>query len=339
MNARNSWTGIFPAAGMLFLIIDSHTAAAGMQSGIELCLKTIIPSLFPFFILSFLLTGNLTGCNLKILRPFSRFCGIPEGAESLLITGFLGGYPVGAQNTALACQRGSISAEDAQRMLAFCSNAGPAFLFGIVGPLFDSPRYAWALWGIHITSALIVGAITGKSSTKAAAIAHQSAFTLTQALQKSLSVMAQVCGWVVLFRMILAYLDRWLFWLLPQGAQIFAAGLLELSNGCIRLQAIDRDGIRFTAASFLLAIGGLCVTLQTSSVTRGLSLQYYYPGKLLQGALSILLSICAQVFFPEAHRMENGALILALSCIASLIAIGFLRKNQKNSSIPLSVGV
>ena len=49
MKSRNQlWTGLTGAAGMLVLILDAKTALAGAKEGIQLCLYTVIPSLFPF---------------------------------------------------------------------------------------------------------------------------------------------------------------------------------------------------------------------------------------------------------------------------------------------------
>ena len=78
---------------MLALILDGRTAIDGARQGIELCLRTVIPSLFPFFVLSILLTSSLLGGSLAVLRPLGRLFGMPDGAESLLIPAFLGGYP------------------------------------------------------------------------------------------------------------------------------------------------------------------------------------------------------------------------------------------------------
>lgn len=107
MKRRNFWTGICVSLGMLALILDGRTAIEGARQGIGLCLRTVIPSLFPFFVLSILLTSSLLGSSLIVLRPLGRLFGMPEGAESLLIPAFLGGYPVGAQNVAAAFRSGN----------------------------------------------------------------------------------------------------------------------------------------------------------------------------------------------------------------------------------------
>ena len=97
MKLRKILPGLFAAAGMVVLILDSRTALMGASEGVALCLKTVIPSLFPFFILSGILSGSLMGLEFPILRPIGRVLGMPNGSEMLLVSGFLGGYPVGAK--------------------------------------------------------------------------------------------------------------------------------------------------------------------------------------------------------------------------------------------------
>ena len=51
--------------------------------------------------------------------------------------------------------------QDAQRMLAFCSNAGPSFLIGILSTKFSEGWILWLIWGIHNLSAVAVAMIFG----------------------------------------------------------------------------------------------------------------------------------------------------------------------------------
>lgn len=339
MKKHNTMTLICASAGMLVLILDGKTALSGARAGVELCLKTLIPSLFPFFILSILLTGTLVGQSAGVLRPLGKLCRIPQGAESLLAVGLLGGYPVGAQNVALACRAGKLSQADGARMLAFCNNAGPAFLFGIIGPMFSSPKLPWLLWGIHIFSALAVGMILPGGDSTTTVLPAETRISIQEALEKSVKVMALVCGWVILFRMLLTILDRWLFWALPVSAQVALAGLLELSNGCVQLIRIDSEGLRFVIAAVLLAFGGLCVTMQTASVAKGIPLSLYFPGKLLQALISFLLAAICQMCFPTASRWSFPAPFLAAGMIICGFALLFLRRQKKSSSIPAASGV
>ena len=332
MNRRaNTITGIAAAIGIALLILDSKSALAGAQSGVELCIRTVIPSLFPFFLFSILLTTSLVGHRIPFLRPIRRLCQIPEGAESLLIAGFLGGYPVGAQCVSQAFASGQLTHADARRLLAFCSHCGPAFLFGMAATLFSEWWAPWALWGIHIVSALCVGAlIPGKAGSCSMQI--RATLSPVQALNRSVRIMAGVCGWVVIFRVLITFLDRWIFWYLPAEAQTALIGLLELSNGCLALYRIEDISLRFILCAGFLGFGGLCVTMQTHSVvTNGLDSSLYFPGKVLHCCISLIFA-----------GLVQGCRVPMLLIIPLLIGVPcalFLRKIQKRGGNLQTVGV
>lgn len=333
-------TSILAAIGLLVLILDTRTALSGASEGLELCIRSVIPSLLPFFVLSTLLTSALTGESIPLLRSLGRLCGVVRGAESLLLVGMLGGYPAGAQCVAQAYQNRTLTKHDAQRMIAFCNLAGPAFLFGIVAGKFSNPHIAWALWGIHITSSILVAMVLPGRSADAAVLRPGKQLTLSAALQRSLRIMASVCGWIILFRIIIAFLDRWVLWLLPTAAQVAITGILELSNGCCDLGRISSEGLRFIISEGMLAFGGLCVFMQTTDVTNGLSLKTYVWGKLLQMLFSIALASLLQfALFSRSEHVQISALIWLVIAASIAIVVTFLHKKQKSSSISQLVGV
>jgi hypothetical protein len=113
-------------------------------------------------------------------------------------------------------------------MLAFCSNAGPSFLFGIVGAKFTSAVAIWVLWIIHILSTILVSGIIPTQRDLAHSQAESKTYTLPQSLRNAVITMGYICGWIVLFRVLLSFLDRWFLWLLPAELQVCIYGLLEL---------------------------------------------------------------------------------------------------------------
>ena len=295
MERRKYLYGIGAAAGMLVLILDGKTALAGARSGIELCLMTVIPALFPFIVLSVLLSGALLGASILPLRPVGKILKMPAGTESLLLCAFLGGYPSGAVAVSEAFRAGSLSKDTAERLLSFCNNAGPAFLFGMTLSLFPDAGAAWLLWGIHILSALAVGIlIPGKEYSP---VKLKKGGSSIGVIKKAITVMATVCAWVILFRIIITFLDRWILWLFSPEVRVAVIGVLELSNGCCSLTLVNDVRVRLILCSGMLALGGLCVTMQTVSSVRGLKMNQYYLGKILQFVCSILLSAAAVFHF------------------------------------------
>lgn len=342
-NIRKAVSAISAACAMLIIILDTKTALAGASAGLELCIRTIIPSLFPFIFLSGIINSSLLGHKFVFLKPLGRFCRIPKGSESILLLGFLAGYPVGAQMITQAYQQGQLSQEDAKRMLGFCNNAGPAFLFGMFSVIFSNPLIPWALWAIHILSALLAGYLLPEKTTSDCQIEPRKETSIHTALQNTVKTMSVICGWVLLFRIFISFCEKWFLWMLPIEIQVVFSGLLELSNGCVTLQRISDEGIRFVLASPILAFGGICVAMQTSYVTQDLACGNYFPGKMLQTLISLLMSLLLQpLLFQNTHLAIRIPLIFITIVITSLFIFALKRKKwwqlqEKCCIIPLSV--
>lgn len=324
MKHKPLFPGIAWAACLLVLILDGKTALEGARQGVMLCIATVIPSLLPFFVLSMLLTGSLMGTSLPILRPLGRMLGIPQGGEVLLVSGFLGGYPAGAQTVQESYRQGHLSRETAEALLPWCNQPGPAFLFGMVSAFFPRGWMIWLLWAVVVLSALLAAQCFSRPAPSAVRIVASGARSPAAAMAAALRAMATICGWVVVFRVVLAFLNRWFLWALPVEAQVAVTGMLELTNGCVRLSSVADLRLRFCLTAGMLTLGGGCVTLQTLSVIRELSPRRYLLGKLVQTLFSLALAgaICCGRWLPI------GALFLFLAVV-----------RQKRGSIPGTVGV
>jgi hypothetical protein len=321
------------ACAMALMILDSKTAIKSAQEGVELCIRTVIPSLFPFFVFSSLLTSSLIGSS--ILRPLSTLFRIPTGAESLLLIGFLGGYPVGAQCIHSAWKSGSLSREDGRRMLPFCNNAGPAFIFGMTSVLFTNSAAPWCLWIIQILSAWIIARIIPGSPAPCAKTQLKNTLTLPAALERSVKNMAMVCGWVILFRVVLGLCGKWIFPGFPQILQILLSGGLELANGCCAMSTISDERIRFLMCAACLSFGGLCVGMQTLSAVGELGMGLYFPGKVMQAMVSVLLAQLISPFLFHGNIGEISPLMNALF-VSCLVTMGlFLKFRENNSRNPM----
>lgn len=317
--------------GFAVLILDTKAALLGAQEGLQLCIKTVFPSLFPFVFITMILNCHIFGYEIKFIRPLSKLCHIPKGAESLFLMGLLGGYPVGAQCVDTAYSNGTITKSDAERILGFCNNAGPSFIFGMVGTLFQSSVTVWLIWIIQILSVLIVGCVLpSKTISTSKAVEHKT-ISVSKALEKSLRTMACICGWVILFRVLICIVNRWILWLLPPILRAIIIGMLELTNGIHLLTQIRSEGVRFVLASLFLSLGGMCITLQTVSVTSHVGLGKYFPGKVLQSAISLLLSAVIQVCifkFPNYWSLPWWIYVFT----SMLVLVGICAYKRKNYS-------
>ena len=288
---RRLLIGILSAAGMIVLVLDAKTGTQGALEGVELCLKVVIPSLLPFIVLSSIWGSHSGGHKSLLLLPLYRATGIPPEQSSILLLGMLGGYPVGAKNVSDTYKRGEISKETAQRLLGFCNNAGPSFIFGLLSGFFPGIQYLFAIWIIQILSAIITGIILPHKTAASKHTNYTAPPPLTSLFFHSLKTMAAICGWVILFRTIYQFISKYLLQRCSNVFGILLMGLLELTNGCLLLDHIHNVELRFVLCNILLSFGGLCIWLQTSSVTEGLEKKVFYRGKIIQTGIAIVLSL------------------------------------------------
>ena len=290
MAMKGRWLWALAAAGLaVMLLAQAQTAADAVREGIELCLRAVIPSLFPFFAVSSLLVslGAAEAAGRLLARPFGRLFRCGGAGCAALLLGLVGGYPVGARTAAALVRQGTLTREEGGRLLTVCNNAGPAFAVGVAGvTVFASARVGAYLYLIHIAAALVTGLLLCRrgSPSPSAAVPAPAVTGLAQRLLSAVSdaaaAMGRVCAFVV-FALVLLRLAETATgtWSAP------AAGFVELTNGILRLTP-DRRG--FVTAAALLGWGGLSVYGQTAAVTAGsgIPLGRYLPAKAVQAALS-----------------------------------------------------
>ena len=281
--------------GMLLLYRPDAVSLA-VQNGLQLCFGTVIPSLFPFFVVVSLLlqlglADSLHGICAPLMRPLFHMRGI---CALPLLAGLLGGYPTGAKTTAELYHQGQITRQEAELLLGFCDNCGPAFILGYIGAgvLRNQQAGIW-LFAIHITAALISGAVLsrleknrGPGMIRDTLPVKRTSFpaALTGSVSGALASTLNICAFVVLFRVLAA--------LMP--AQIPGAflGCLEMVTG---IAALEPGQTGFIAAAAIVGWGGLSVHCQAMSVTEpeGLSFRWHWVGKAVQAGVSVLLAAAA----------------------------------------------
>ena len=294
------------------LLLLPEVSAQAARDAMLLCAQTLIPSLFPFFVLSSLLitcgaSELLSALLSPLMRPLFGLSGASAAALALGV-GLQALMPNGARTAAELVENGALSRDEGERLLAFCNNAGPGFLLGVCGAgVFSSSRAGAALYLIHVAAALCAGLLIcralppvphGTYPHKSAKAQHLStAFpaAVQNALTGCFNVSAFVVFFTVLARLLLHFLPEAFASSLPCALLL---GFLELTSGVLALPC-SRAG--FLSCAALLGWGGLSVHCQTLSVLAAtpLSARYYLKGKALQALLSLLLALPALPFlFP-----------------------------------------
>ncbi len=296
---------------MAVLLWQNETASAAVRHGLALCARSVIPSLFPFFVV----VSFAVGCGFfTVLRRL----GLPVGAAVFLM-GIVGGYPVGARTVGELYRGGGLARERAETLLTFCNNAGPSFIFAIAGVgVFGSQKVGLILYGVHILSALAAGGLLGGlrsaqnaskpnhsdmkhgsndmkpahcdmkmagNCTKTAGNGMKLPALFVSCVGSAAAAMVNICAFVIFFLVVMA-LVRQAWPTVPP----LALGLLELTGGITSLEASPAG---FCMAAALLGWGGVSVHCQTAAVLEdtGLSLRRYLLAKALQAVVSALFAL------------------------------------------------
>ena len=284
-------------AGLLvWFLADAGGVRDVMQEALRLCARSVIPSLFPFMVVTSVLLslgfGELAAPWLAgLMEPLFR---VPGAGSAALLLGLVGGYPIGAQTAAELYRDGLVSREEAERLLAFCNNSNPVFLISVLGAgVFGSVRAGVWIWLIHVFSALLTGlAFRGTGAgARPSRTADRPVFramglipAFVGAVRSSVSGMLSVCGFVAFFY-VLAHP------LAALGGRLgpCLVGITELFS-LTPLLTPDRFG--FILAAGAAGWGGISVLCQTLAVLEGsgLRLRNCLLGKAVQGLLSLLLA-------------------------------------------------
>ena len=282
-----------PAAVMVLILLSPQQAAEAVRQAMQLCAGSVIPSLFPFLVLSSLAVNSSPSPGPSFSTLLGRCLGCsPTGAKVFLLS-LLGGYPVGPRLMGQLVRQGGLSHREAEHLLLFCNNAGPAFVLGFVGlGLLGSLRAGVWLYLLHALSALLIALLFRprqpfSAPAQSRALSPSFSQELVEAITSAGSAMVQVCAFITFFYTALHLLTQ------RTGiAHPLALGFVELTCGLTRL-TLTRAG--FVMAAGLLGWGGLSVHAQTAAALSGtgVSLQNHLRGKFLQGIFSAILAIFA----------------------------------------------
>ena len=357
--AKNAAVPLGCAVMLAGLIAYPSGSVEAAKRGLDICLELIIPSLFPFFVLSSMaIELGLAGILGKAAAPLMRRLFRLDGTCALpFLLGFIGGYPVGARAAISMYGRGELSKGDAERLLAFCNNSGPAFILGVVGAgVFRDSEAGLLLYLVHFISSVIVGllfrgcrpgCVPAASEKAKDAPAEKKRFgkVVTSGVSGAFSSVLGICGFDVIFSVVIKLLvisglipaaaGGVAFVLGPLGvkaatAEELISGMIEMTSGVSALRgAAGSLGKNAVMAAFMLGWAGLSVHFQVLSflAETGLSSKTYILGKLLHGVVSALLAALVFSFYSPSADValviadEIGALSAVRAPRAALLSL------------------
>lgn len=351
---------LMSALAFFLIFFCGETAVTAMKSALALCVQRVIPSLFPFMVVSELIVhsgvGELLGrLSAPLLRRLLR---VSKAGGSVILLGVLCGFPIGAKSAATLYDEGRLSARELSFLLCLCNQPSSAFVTGIVGiSLFRSYRFGLLLWGITLLSALLVGLIcrlllsgdTKKADTptKQKKSATPSISLFTQSVANAAGGMLTVCAFVCFFGTLVACLSALpAMSSLPAPISALLVGIFELTGGVARAASLSSPTLAAYTAAWCLGWSGLSVHFQIMCLCqrKGVSFRPYFAAKMAQGIMNVALLFVVLRLWPSllpCKSVPSGVIFDAKStwqmwCILTVFGVFVFLwrwgKRKKNTS-------
>ncbi|MEG1407820.1 MAG: hypothetical protein RSD23_08165 [Ruthenibacterium sp.] len=299
------------------VLLRPSAAAQGVREGLLLCCNTVIPSVFPFLVLTpLLLSGAFARVFGIFLLPYTRFCLHIRStkAPAALLLGLLGGFAGGAAGIAALVNTGDITPAEAETLLCCTVNAGPGFVVsGIGAAMLGSAAAGWYLFAALSAASLFCGMGAALFQKHTAFHKHETpscntkiaSTTLVSAIKSAVSSMLNLCGFITFF----AFLQHTF---LPQNTPFavrFLCGmLLEVTTAC-RLACDGVFALRLFFCCAALSVMSGSILLQVRALTPPpVRIAPLIKTRLLHLPLSLLFLSLLLHFFPLSRAVFLGTM-------------------------------
>lgn len=296
---------IMLSAGIICFPSISSFAAEGIKQGMEYSVNLLVPSLFPFMVISsFTMRSGAAEIIGKFFAPVTKYIfRLPPVCSSAIILGLTGGFPVGAKCTAVLYNNKKINAAQAERMMYFCVCSGAAFLVTAIGTIMLKNAVCGViLYFSQIVSCLMIGVISGFFDKKNAKNIDKTENTKnTENSENFISAFINSCSdgavsiinmtaLVMIFSMFINILKvTGIFDIFPDTI-IFS--VLEVTSAC---KVIFEKGFPLWTFSAAAGFGGLCVHLQIFNILKDVPINrkkfmfFRFVNSVLSGVITFMI--------------------------------------------------
>ena len=290
------------------LIIHPQNTARGIKDGIHLLGNNLIPSLFPFMVLSSYISASSVSEMISKLfeKIFKRLFKASGYGIIPFILGSLGGYPVGAKTICEFYESKKISQNDAGRLLYWCINPSPAFAVTAVGTfMLNNTQSGVILYISCLLSSLTIGFFCRFLSNeeiypieKHSKKSKESIFV--KSVSKGSEGMLSICGWVLTFCVLAALCDALN---LPYTISNIIKSVGEVTTGCKNAVLSE---LSLPVIASLLGFGGFAVICQCASYssTCKVGIKYLICSRLISSALSGIYCSALLKIFPQSEDVS-----------------------------------
>ena len=304
---------------LLLIIISPQKYISVSFNAIEVWYKVLLPSLFPFFVFSKLLTSfgyvkNISSCFEKVSYKLYK---TPPISSYVFFMSILTGYPVGSKLCSDLYKDGYLSKSDAKKCITYTSNSGPMFIIGSVGiGMLISKQAGYIILISHIIGALLNGLLYRnlKYETKQTKNIYSNKdveSSLSSCVMDSIFSILLIGGIVVVAFIFIEVLNNigifnpiiYIFSKLGVDENITTAivnGFFEITKGCLSESSLNLSLSAKTILSCaIISFGGISTTMQAMAFIKDIVTYKFFIGQKITHMIlsTIICAILCFIFF------------------------------------------
>lgn len=250
------------------LLVYPKEASDGIRAGLSIIGSDILPSLFPFMVVSSYVADNNIIQRLGILTDkFTKKVLRTNGFSVIaFLLGIMGGYPVGAKTIRDYYVTGRLTQNEAERLFYWCINPSPAFTITAVGLLMmGSIQTGGIIYLSCILASITIGFFCRFLNDDTAvnktdfAMPKKSDNSFVKSVSSGTEAMLGICGWVLIFSAFSSVISA-----LPlnESVKLFINSVCEVTTGC---NAAIENRLSVAVVTAIVGFGGFAVICQINS--------------------------------------------------------------------------
>ena len=284
---------------LLELFIKKKVIYSAILYALNIWVKVLIPSLFPFFIISdILINYNITSYIPRFFKStLKKLFNISDNQITILLLSMISGFPSNARNTRTLYDNNLITLEEADHILMFSHFANPMFILTTIALFFfKNKEIGIILFISHYLSNMILGFLIRsnkkyKDNNQVSMNTDSFGNIFVKSIKKSIDTILMICGILVVF-MMLANIVITTFNFNVYNAAIIK-GIFEITIGIEAICKLNISNIyKCVISSCFLAFGGISVHMQVLSQIANTKIKYSYflLGRIYQLIISGIIT-------------------------------------------------
>lgn len=284
---------------LLEILLKRELVFSTVDSSLDIWITSLLPSLFPFFVISDLLINyDIIKYIPSFIKNIFKFLfNVSDNGLFIYFISMLSGFPSNARNIKSMYLDGKITKEEGEHLLIFTHFSNPMFILGtLVTIFFKNSSLGLVILISHFLPNFILGILFRRNNVNSC-IDKKDTFNsnfgiiLTKSIKKSLDSILSILGTVTVFLLISTILVN--TFSLNKCTSLLVKGILELTTGLKYLSTLGLNNrYLIILSSCFLSFGGLSVHMQVINEISDTDIEYrnFLIGRILQTMLSLIIS-------------------------------------------------